>query len=110
MLRMTLSAAAVAAGLLGPAAAETSVSEVPCAEFGMAAEALATIRQDGVPLSDAMGVVDQFPADEGLHEVLKALALDAYELPRKQEAEARETIIIDFRRDAEAACYEWDYD
>jgi hypothetical protein len=76
----------------------TAHADEVCANLGEYARTVMESRQLGVPLSKVMAVVKD--AD-----IPKKIALDAYEQPRFQSEEFRQTAIEDFGNKWETLCY-----
>jgi len=91
MLKATLTALVVTAT---PLTAETD----HCKQMGDMAAQIMEAREVGVPLSSMMDIA----ADNDL---LKALILSAYQVPRFSTGDYRQEAITDFRNEVEVMCY-----
>ncbi len=73
-----------------------------CADLGSLAETIMTQRQNGVPMSRLMSIVE----DNGGSDMARAMIRDAYNRPRYMTREMQVVEIQDFRNAIEAVCYQ----
>lgn len=93
--------AAIGYGLASmPATAEDNV----CAMYGRAAASVMTIRQAGVPLSEALSLVDQVGIPEA-SDLLRSIVIGAYDSPMWHSDGAQARAVVEYRDQIEVVCF-----
>ena len=86
-----------------PAVANTSGNDTYCNQLATTAETLMDARQQGVPMSTAIGIVNKVK-DKDLRGTMRNMVMQAYEAHRYMTAEVQQITIGNFRDEWHLAC------
>jgi hypothetical protein len=95
-----LTTLAVLAALAMPATAQ--VDDSMCPDMGAMAVEIMAARQAGMAIST---MIELLPDDPASAELIRAVVMAAYAVPRFSTDEAQARAAADFRNDVELACY-----
>lgn len=99
-MKMLLLSATVALAIAGPGFANDA-----CADLEQLAVIVITAKQQGVPMSRAMAAIEgTVPIAQG-RRLLRALVMDAYNLPDFASDEFRRQQVVEFRNAVSGICY-----
>ena len=91
-------------GFATPLFAQENTQSAICPIIGELAETVMRNRQNGVSLSEMMGVANN--ADGVLQPVIREMVLEAYDGPRYSVPDNQDEAVQDFRNDIELVCYQ----
>lgn len=106
MKKYIVAAAAVICAMSSPVVAE---DKFDCSVIGDLAAAIMTGRQQNVPMSEMMGVVDQISNEKGKEAagpMVRAMVIEAYSVGRYETPSIVNDTIMDFRNRMEGMCFQ----
>ena len=104
-MKQIIAAAILAVAIHAPAMAQDADQPVTCADMGNLAESIMVARQNGIPISQLVVIIDAAEDSPGANRLYRSIVLEAYERPRFMSASSRTRSIEDFRNDIETFCF-----
>ena len=101
-MKKLLISAALALGIILPAEA----NDDPCEAFEVTALVILQAKNEGMPMSVVMGLVEKSSENRDVRRLMRALVMDIYALPAMISEEGKHRQATQFMHQVSSACYQ----